>query len=237
MHDNSMIKSSKISPSFFKLRVTNDSNDFNDELVVYYNPTATRNYDSGIEARKIFSIMKESSQIYTRTDDETNLAINALPEEDYANIPMDFKCGIQANYTIEVVESHAIDIINITDLVTGESENLLINKYKFSGSPEDLLSRFIINSQQKGTTENILIPEVKTEKVLLFPTRDGFDLQNLNSQPIHGYLSVTNMLGQTVYKENITLITEESRSGFEPGFYIVSFSANNYIAVKKMLIR
>jgi hypothetical protein len=237
VHDNSLIKSSNIGPVYFKLRVTNDTNSFNDEIIIYYRWDATKDFDSRLEAKKVFSIMKESSQIYTQSDEGTNLAINALPEEDKDSIVLYFKCGIHAGYTIKMVESSGVDLVNLTDLFTGKNENLLTNEYKFLGSPSDTVIRFVINSQMGGNTKINVIPVLKSEEVSIKSKLNGLYLQNLTSQPLPGCLTITSLLGRTIHKENITLATEESRSGFDPGIYIVSFTTAKSNTVKKILIR
>ncbi|MFN8206635.1 MAG: T9SS type A sorting domain-containing protein [Bacteroidales bacterium] len=237
VHDNSLIKSAKLSQNYFKLRVTNDTNSFNDEIVVYYHWEATRDFDSGLEAKKVFSIMKESSQMYTQSEEGTNLAINALPEGYSDSIVLYFKCGIQADYTIRMVENNGVGVVNITDLLNGNSENLLTNEYKFSASPNDTVIRFVINSQMGGNTKINPVPASKTEEVAITPTLDGLHLRNLTDQPLQGALTITSLLGRTIYQEDLTLITDETRFGFKSGIYIVSFRMNNEVEVKKIFIQ
>ncbi|MFN8206638.1 MAG: T9SS type A sorting domain-containing protein [Bacteroidales bacterium] len=237
MHDNSLIKSSATTPAYIKIRVTNDTNSFNDELVVYYNVAATKYFDSGLEAKKVFSIMKESSQIYTWSDEGVSLAINALPEDNNDSIVIFFKCGIPARYTMKIVESNGIDSVVLSDLFTTNSLDFLTNEYRFSGSPSDTTLRFVIN-MKKGVEEgNNVVSVNNSNEIAIWTSLNGLHLKNMNTHPMPGCLTVTDVLGRIVYKDKFTLITEESREGFEPGFYIVSFVSENHATVKKVLIR
>jgi hypothetical protein len=235
VHDNSIIKSSKVRPDYFKLRITNDTNSFNDEAVVLFQEDATPAYDPGFEARKILSMMKESSQIYTTTEDGADLSINALPKDNADSIVLFFKCKMSAKYTIQLVENRNIDFVTLTDLFTGNSEDLLKNGYTFTGSPTDTSLRFIINLKKSSNTANRELSEGKRE-ILIYPTNNGVHLRNTGSQSISGYLEISNLLGQIIHREKLTLITDASRFGFETGIYIVKFGTEDSVTVKKIFI-
>ncbi len=238
VHNNSTIKAAFVEPVKFKLRLTNDVGDCIDEAIVYYSPRATTKYDTDMEAVKFFSLDAESSQIYTRTSDSSYLSINALPVDDKDSIPLFFKCGTDANYTIAVVENTGVDTIVLTDLLSQKKGNLLTAGYTFVAHKTDTTSRFIINLTEKGSVSTGIGKTVNDTPNLLIYANGGYIyLRNLSVRSMEGNLIITNMLGQTVSHEKVFLETEIIRSIHLPGVYIVSFTDNGTVYKKKIVIQ
>jgi hypothetical protein len=237
VHDNTNLKSAQVEPVKFKLRLTNNINVFTDEAVVWYSPLATTKFDNGLEAVKFFSLTAESSQIYTQTSDSSFLSINALPLDYKDSIPLFFKCGIDANYTIEVIENSGLDSIILTDLLANKKENLLKNTYTYAGHKSDTTSRFIINLKEKGSATGITQITSENIEVLIYANEGKVYLKNLSNKSLNGDLIISNVLGQIIDHEQIYLETELTKNIPVPGIYIVSFNNKGSITKKKLVIQ
>lgn len=93
-----------------------------DELVVAFDEMATSNFDPARDAFKFIS--GSSLNVYTLSDDSTQLAINSCPlnEGDFA-IPVVTKIGSASNFEVEVTNLPELEpgvCFTLEDLVTGE---------------------------------------------------------------------------------------------------------------------
>jgi Fe-S-cluster containining protein len=238
IHDNTKLKSGRIDPVRFKLRLTNNVNGFSDEAVVYYSPTATAKFDKGLEALKFFSLTSTSSQIYTQARDSGYLSINALPTDNKDSIPLFFKCGLDATYTIEVIENNSIDSLTLTDLLASKKHSLLKGGYTFSAHKIDTTRRFIINLSEKHTVATDIGTAVSdAPKILIFSNGKTVYIRNLSAQHMQGDLTITNMIGQIVTHDRINLENETTKYIQTSGIYVVSFGNKEAIIKRKLIIQ
>ncbi|MDV7400012.1 hypothetical protein RZS08_51830, partial [Arthrospira platensis SPKY1] len=89
-----------------------------------------------VEAPSIYSLKNEKAYSINLLDDITN----------YEYIPVGFKAGVQAIYTLEVSGLEGFEIVKLFDRQTNHIQDLKTNQtYSFASNPEDLPNRFEIH--------------------------------------------------------------------------------------------
>jgi hypothetical protein len=112
---------------------------------------ATESFDGEFDAYKLFSYSSSTPELYSKTNENTSLAINTLPMEiiDGGTVPVHFKVGIPGNYTItaERINSFAASTyIFLEDKVTGAFQKLNDSPfYTFTASAQDRVDRFVLH--------------------------------------------------------------------------------------------
>jgi len=127
-------------------------NTFKDYSLIHFGDGATYNYDELYDAHKWPSVFDNATEISTQSSDLEALCMNSNPllGDGLVSIPMNFKCGAEATYTITASGIETFDAgtqIYLEDLVAGgEWYNLVENQvYQFSATPGDLQNRFIVH--------------------------------------------------------------------------------------------
>jgi hypothetical protein len=112
---------------------------------------AFENFDGDFDAFKIFSYSPSTSELYSKTANNTSLAINTLPLAimDGGQVPVHFKVGTPGNFTLSAEKLNTFSsntYILLEDRITGTLQKLNDNPvYAFSSSSQDAVDRFVLH--------------------------------------------------------------------------------------------
>jgi hypothetical protein len=185
------------------LRLYVRGNDFSDESVIHFQNNGASTYGFG-DSDKWPSMYENATESWTVSSDDINLAINTLEPLGTAmvSVPMSFKCGADANYTIEAANIESFEAgteIWLEDLkVGGDWYNLVQNPvYEFSGSPSDVQERFIIHFfGATGVEDN---PQAEVKSIQIYSWQHDAYIINRGSETVKEYV-VYDIMGREIQR-------------------------------------
>ena len=199
---NVFYKNEPLTTNILDLKV--ESNGKADYARVCFYEEAFETFDGDFDAFKIFSYSPSTSELYSKTADNTSLAINTLPLAilDGGQVPVHFKVGIPGNFTLyaEKLNSFSANTyILLEDRVTGALQKLNDNPvYAFSSSSQDVVDRFVLHfkdatSIAEPASQQAIVAWYNNGK-LTIETQEGtttvgiFNIQgqNLQNFQLHG---------------------------------------------------
>ncbi len=111
---------------FIRLNITDG--ELSDETVIKLSEDATIDYDSELDARKLFSLNSSHPQIFSTLNEK--MSINTLPEGT-GSVGVDVTGANGSNMTLSLTENVSADEVYLVDELTGEYINLLSESYNF----------------------------------------------------------------------------------------------------------
>ena len=152
VHDSQAFwkKTDDLIPNFLRMNIKKD--DFTDEMIVRTLPAesgVTEGHDDVYDAYKMFSLDISKPQIYSQTDNGSNIcAVNSIPE--FVNdkiIPLGLYIGGSGEYSINLTENNFDNMHTVLeDRLLGEYINLRMNpEYKFNYVAENNDNRFFLH--------------------------------------------------------------------------------------------
>ena len=232
-HDDAIFKDeSKDEHGLIALKVSGDS--AYDEIVLRFDPGASSSFDSDKDAYKMMG-GDDAPQIYTKTADEENLAINYLnmPSENPA-IPVFFEEGTSENYTISLralKNLQGYQEIILEDLVTGKSIDLLeTDSLEFNSSMNANKERFILTFKGTGVNNYDVASNVQ-----VYSKQDNL-ISIVPQQILPATIEVYNLQGQIVDRIMTTREVNKSKIPEINGMYIISIIGENIKVNRKVFI-
>lgn len=204
-----------------------------DETFIHFNNQATTAFDGEYDAYKLKSYSSEVPKIYTKGSDNSELAINGLPElSGDMTIPVYFEAAIESTYTLtanlEQLQGTQVILEDKTENITRNiSQNPV---YTFSASPGENANRFILKFGSVGIGDidpdaDIKIYTVDKNIVINAPESSKLDI------------TVYNLTGQLMLssKSNGGQITLPA-GNLSKGVYLVSVVNNGKVVNRKIVI-
>ena len=135
------LKSSTTASEMLRLKVTGTTNNYSDEMIVRFGSTS----DIG-GAEKMFSIYQTAPSLYSIKNNK-NWSVNYLTTvAEHPIVPVSFKAGADATYTIELEGSEWFNYVILEDLKTGIQKNMTTNNtYQFDAKTDDSPNRFLLH--------------------------------------------------------------------------------------------
>ncbi len=207
-----------------KINVSGASGESNE--YIQFREDATVQFDHSCDAYKLFGF-SNAPQIYTN-DGEELYSINCLPltMKNY-DLPMGIKIVDPGEYTLSfeginnVSEQYEIDL---EDAQTGTTETVTPGFfYTFNYKEIDNPDRFVLHFYNVTAT-----PEIGADNsTLIYAYRNSVVVKSFE-KPLNGNIEIINLLGQTVYKKQISGTGFVSlRPQLENGVYIVRYRGND----------
>lgn len=217
-----------------RLRTSNGTN--SDETILAFITEATDGFDK-YDSPKMFNDVASIPEIYTLAGNE-QVVINGLePVVTEKELPVGFKTALAGTFTIMATEITNMDEgtrVTLEDKLLDKKQNLTENpEYSFSSDIVNATDRFSIFIS-KIPTNLYIVPE-QSFTVL---TGSGGKLEIL----LKGFenklatINIFTALGQKLLTIPVTGETSHIRSGFIPGFYLVSIYSDGFKATKKIVI-
>jgi hypothetical protein len=232
---NTFYKDAPLTSNILDLKVEGN-NCINEYTRICFYVQASENFDGDFDAYKLFSYNETSSELYSKTSNNTSLAINTLPLEtmDGGSVPISFKVGLPGNYTLSAEKLTSFPQnthIILEDKITGSFQKLNDNPvYVFPATLQDETDRFVLHFKditsipESGIAETIpawfnggslfVIAGEGTTKVTIF---------NIQGQRLHNYTI------QGSGQKNISV-------NLPAGVYFARLTNDNKMQTVKMII-
>ncbi|MCF8304244.1 MAG: T9SS type A sorting domain-containing protein [Bacteroidales bacterium] len=210
-------------------------NGYSDECLIGFKNDATFNYDSDYDAFKLAG-SGDAPQLYTRSADERDLAINLQPGPgEQTEIPLFFEMGEDDVYDLELMELANLDDyqnIYLQDLKTGVVIDLREQSaYSFTAAPNDDPLRF---KMAFGPTA---IPESMTNNnIRIYSLLDNIVVE-MADQDLPATIRVYNMQGQLVDKRKLTKQTTTIDLDTRGGWYAVLVVAGSSEKTQRVFLK
>ena len=236
-HDgqNVFYKNEQLTTNILDLKV--EGNNRTDYTRICFYDQASENFDGDFDAYKLFSYNEATSELYSKTPDNTSLAINTQPlaTMEGGSVPISFKVGIAGNYTLsaEKLNSFSPDTyITLEDKGTGAFQKLNDNPvYVFSASSQDEADRFLLHFKDAAS-----IPESGISETIRVWFNSGKLFVNSNEGTT--ILSIFNVQGQNLL--NYTLYGSGQKSialKLPAGVYFARLINDNKMQTVKIIIQ
>ncbi len=211
------------------VKVTGDQ--YEDQTFVRFHDQATEGFDSRWDARKLEGL-NEAPQLYTIAG-EYKLSINEQPKQSKRDIPMNFSCGVDGQYTLTFsgVESfESPSRITLEDKLLGSTIDVTNSlSYNFSYNTTDDEGRFILHF---STATGISDKEVQNIQIWAANHQLFID----NQAGVVGDVTLYDITGKKILAKQVT----EGKSiinvnGFN-GTYIVRIATVKGVVTKKVVL-
>jgi hypothetical protein len=213
-----------------------------DPVLIYFDEKATPEFDSQLDALKLFNTDFNVPNLYAVSPSGAKLSINALPPvpEDFSTVPLGLKLNRSGNILIKILdieESLSGMRIYLSDNIAGTEQDLLPDK-EFSISLEigEYLNRFFLN------LSNITTPvddnPSGNDLLNIYTYRGILKAEIKTLQGEEGTLMIYNLTGQMIFIEKVYEAGYyEFSPGIKDGIYIVSFINGTRRISKKIFIQ
>jgi hypothetical protein len=216
-----------------------------DPLVIYFEETATPDFDSQLDALKLMNTDLKVPNLYSITPDGTKLSICALPviTDNFCRVPLGLKLNREGNGTIifrilNIDPSLARMRIYITDTIAGIEQDLLPDKeYRIALEKGEYINRFFLNLSSDPTDVKPDIRDVSD----LFTIYSSHGMLKAEIKKLigkDGRLIISNLTGQILFiKEVFDTGYLEFNPGLKDGIYIASYTTGTKRSSKKISIQ
>ncbi len=214
-----------------------------DPLVIYFTDQATFDFDSQLDALKLFNTDMSVTNFYSFGNDGSKLSIDALPLTDTSlcNIRLGLKTERAGDVIFKIKKIEGVldyNHISITDLTAGTNQELLPDGTFTVNLPAgDYQNRFFLNLSNDITDVNDITPDA--EGGFKIYTSHGILKAEINIPDFgEGTIKIYNIMGQTLYVYNIYQPGYyEFTPALKNGIYIVSFYHSNQTNSKKLIFQ
>jgi len=237
-------------PTFFKssgtgypsLRLTGyqtQSTTKTDETVIYFNPQATNNFDSGFDAYKMMNNDPAYPNLFTSYNGSSSLSINALPPllNTDVVIPLGYITKTNGSFTInasEILNFDPSQHIYLEDNQTSTIQDLTLNPvYTFTTTANAPQYRFFIRFSPTIVTG---VDENSTSFVDAWSAGKVIYVCHSSTTLQKAILSVYDMLGQQVINDELKGSSTFRYTIDKPGCYIVNIVSGSDTFQKKIII-
>ena len=185
---------------------------------------ATMQFDSRYDAYKKITASENIPQIYTVGD--VMYAVNMVPFAESVNL--NFQCGTDGEYSIEVSDIDRIGNVWLEDKFTGDYVNLMDGPYTFGYHSDDDPARFIVSFSP------VSVEEKSDDEIVVFAYQNRLNIQL--AAFTGGDYTVYDIQGRLIRNGSLTGMTT-SLPIYRKGYYIVSVNtAEGHVITRKVLI-
>ncbi len=189
-----------------------------------YKDVAYVSFNDGIGLEKIGHQNASAPLVYV-TAENKKFAI-ATMKQDVNEIPVSFVAKTMGQYTISVETVDCeFNEMYLTDRMTGEKVNLLLEDYTFVATSNDNADRFVISF---ATTK----PESVAEN-FIYINNGNMIINNIEGNAV---VRVLDVLGRPVAEYNVTESANISTATLSSGVYMIQMYDNNGVKVQKIVV-
>ncbi|MCU0409656.1 MAG: T9SS type A sorting domain-containing protein [Bacteroidales bacterium] len=220
-----------------------DSEEDQDHFVLYSDEKAGNDFDSRIEALKLFNTDLKVPNLFSLTADGRQLSIDAVcPGEDSDfTVPLGLKTNRAGAVTFSAEDidgSFRGRRVFLLDKVTGiEKELKNHEEYNIALDQGEYLNRFFLNVYASST----VIPDsdaVQREEFNVYCSKGIIVADFLTEYTGQGFLVITNTLGSGMLSFKIPQAGHyEFPHNLKTGIYLVTWQAGSKQVTRKLLIR
>lgn len=212
---NIYYKSTATVPGSLSLKVA--ANGHEDEAFIHFNNQATTTFDGAFDAYKLRSYSTSVPNLFTKSSDGNDLAINGLPElGETTVIPVYLEPAAAGTYSISANLSGLPNaLVYLKDSKTNTTHNLSTNPvYSFTAAPGDGASRFSLHFASVG------LGETPTTQPVLAYYHDG--ALYVNNTEAGAEIMLFGISGQLLKQQTATAGLNTLQAGkLSAGVYVV----------------
>jgi hypothetical protein len=210
-----------------------------DETILLFNPNATNEYDD-YDSPKMSNSNSSTPEIYTSINHE-KIVINGLNSViDNSEVSLGFTTGESNLFVIRATEINNFDndmqILLRDNELNIETNLIATSSYTFSSNPVIDSKRFSLLF--KLPTTPTVIPWLDVNSCLTINNNGKYTIQikPYTKMDVHSVLTITNLLGQTVFTENLSTKKTEILTALTSGVYIVNIVGNGKTISSKIVL-
>ncbi len=216
---------------------------YNDDLWIVFDENATENFELERDAWKILSSTHGLSQLWTVSNDG-NLAVDVRPETE--TIQLGFANDQAGVYSISLKEIEGIGKATLEDTKSNTFHNLQNGAYEFAWEVTDNEMRFKLHLNAVGIEET---PDSENG-IFIYTANGNIYITASEHAPMHGNvnnpggtaqhaaLTVTNIMGRVVLRQNINLSAlTVIPANLQTGIYLVNVQNEKEIKTEKVFIK
>jgi M6 family metalloprotease-like protein len=231
-HNSQAFYKTEAETNVFRIQLQQDS--LNDEAVVAFFSDASNDYDD-FDSYKMFSDDNDYPQIYTVTDDNTEVAINGQTEFNEGTdriIPLGFLTNIEGTFILKATNLSVFDpdiSVYLEDTYLNKFQKLnILDSYSFTSGVVDDASRFKLHFGNSLTdlsyeTENSILLYVIGSAVYI-------------NAPDKSLIEIYNTIGEKVAEQKADKGLNKIQVNTSQGIYIVKVLSGSDIVTKKIFI-
>ncbi|KAF0200157.1 MAG: hypothetical protein FD170_3710 [Bacteroidetes bacterium] len=228
---NIYYKSTATIPGSLSLKVA--TNGHEDEAFIHFNNQATTAFDGAFDAYKLRSYSTSVPNLFTKSSDGNDLAINGLPElGETTVIPVYFEAAAEGEHIMSAnLTSMPGALVYLVDEKLNKTQNLNSNPvYTFNAVTGDNTNRF------KLTFGSVSIDNPSTtSSISVYTHGETLYISGLNAK---AEISVVNLTGQVVIssRSNGSGLHSVNAASLPKGVYVVSVISNGQAISRKVVL-
>ncbi len=209
-----------------------------DPLVIYFNNVATGRFDRNMDAIKLFNTTQSAPNFYSLGEDNSKLAINALPStiDGIPDIPLGIRTKKNGQVVFRVKDIEGFmsgGSIYLYDAMIGTSTDISTNEYSVSLNTGIYDNRFFLRFGNLMTGLESL--DHNPFSVYVSGNKLYAEINSLSGK--EGMLKISNISGQSVFAEQIY---ENGHYKFNlslnDGIYVVTFITGDFRYSQKIIV-
>ena len=182
-------------------------------------------FGEGAGLNKIGHMNETTPMVYVPVEGK-NYAV-AVMGHDVKEIPVSFKAMTMGGYTISAdPQGMEFDALYLTDRMTGEKVNLLVEDYTFVATTNDNADRFVISMSPLGVGET-------AAEGFIFISNDNLIISNIKGDAT---VRIVDMMGRIVAEHPASESASISTSALNSGVYMIQVTDENGVKVQKVVI-
>jgi len=200
-----------------------------DETIVLFNLNATNDYDD-YDSPKMSNSNSSIAEIYTIINQE-KIVINGLNSVvDNSEVSLGFTTGESNSFVIRATEINNFD--NDMQILLRDNElnietNLIATRsYTFSSNPVTDSKRFSLLFKLPTIPTEIPCLNVNNSLKIINNGKYAVQIKLDTKMDVHSVFTITNLLGQTVFSENLSGEKLEILTALTSGVYVVNITGN-----------
>lgn len=210
-----------------------------DETIVLFNLNATNDYDD-YDSPKMSNSNSSIAEIYTIINQE-KIVINGLNSVvDNSEVSLGFTTGESNSFVIRATEINNFD--NDMQILLRDNElnietNLIATRsYTFSSNPVTDSKRFSLLFKLPTIPTEIPCLNVNNSLKIINNGKYAVQIKLDTKMDVHSVFTITNLLGQTVFSENLSGEKSEILTALTSGVYVVNITGNGKTISRKIVL-
>ncbi|MGA2822118.1 MAG: T9SS type A sorting domain-containing protein [Bacteroidales bacterium] len=215
-----------------------DANSYKDEVKVWFNNSATVNFEPEYDTYKLWGL-DEAPQLYCVLADGNNAAINALPWGGLNTVvPMGFSLNADTLVTITASNMESFKPgtrIFLEDKKVANTQELTVNPvYTFTASPNDDANRFVLHFYNPSYG----IEDKNLAGMQIYSFEDYVYVRNLVKGTTKGEIQIYDLIGRKVFQGMLKdMELNKYLPGVDEGYYMVRVVTVDHSYTKKVYLK
>jgi hypothetical protein len=214
------------------VRIVASNGNKSDEAIVYFNSEASDGYDV-YDSPKMFANVEGLPEIYSIVENKYVVMNGLKSVTGNKSVALGFTTKVAGKYTITAKEISGFESdqpVMLKDNLLNVVTDLRQGGYTFNAAAENTTGRFSLLFAAEPT----MISQAETPDVLIYASNGKIMVVLDESIVANGEVSVTNLLGQEIIRQEIRSNVTEIKGRLQTGVYIVNVRNGKSVTTKKI---